>query len=445
MNDSENIVVLCNLDYGNDKILDTATDIFLAKLGSTISLKSELCYHYERIDNALLIPIETNYKEIKLNKSTLIEKKLNQIIKLLENIDFLGWGVKEKYALNLLQLLSGQTSFLRVMYEEFHHDITFNLQKFPDTTAYETKLSDGSIIKQIVSPFIDDWGIYIDHSKKFSDFTLDYNCLHLFEHLAVPWEENEHYIFTNGFTNIVGICICALITDSKSSCIKGTNEYLSWHKKFRSNFDSFKSKIEREVVRTNYETIDGSSITAFGKNFTGIYSKDYKYDILKYYASQPFTIMLVVPEFIKWNNFIDLPACKSIKKPEPTTLTQIPYTYFTEKEENKYTILPSNLKQYFDKLELKKIEDQRKKEKLDVAYPQKYIGNYLEGVDCILVPMFEEKVKSANTLLRQLFVTPTKDIPKFLHANPLPYKNYGLYMLDRNLENKGAYLVHFEN
>ena len=277
--------------YTNNKIVLHEFKNLASKLGSIITLQSKLCYHFELQDDGILIPIELNFTEINVDKSKLIKDKYNELVNILRHVDVSNWSRRDKYTVSLLHTLYKGTSFVKVIYNELHTDIIFDLDKLPKTTGYEKTFKDKTIVKQIVSPLIGDWGIYIDHSKTYEDFTLDYNTLHLFEHLAVPWKDHVDYIYQNGVTNIVGVCICELITSNKKACIKGINEYIDWHNDFRHNIQKYKDKIEHETIRTNYETINQNSINIFGKSFTGIYSKDYNMDILEYYASLPFKIL----------------------------------------------------------------------------------------------------------------------------------------------------------
>lgn len=432
------LTILPTVRTGENKIIDKAYDMLFAKLAHCITLNTTLCYHYDISDHKLTIPIEINFKEIKISTEKLITDKYFQLIKFLEGLEIKKWAPKDKYAINLLNSLVESGSIIKVKNGNTVHEIIFDEGQFEEITAIEHKFKDGTTIKQIISPFVDDWGIYIDHSKTYEDFTLDYNVLHLFEHLAVPWKDDPSYIFQNGVTNVVGICFCALITSTKQSCIKGLNEYIEWHNKFRADINQFKKKIELEVIRTNYETLDGNSINSFGKSFSSIYNNDYRFDILKYYASMPFTIILVVPEKIDWKAIHEMKVAQNVERPKPKSINRIPYTYFANKESEPFTILPSSEKKRFNDSRVKETD----KHKIPtVMKNQKYYGNYVEGVDCILVPLFPTDLSDSNMMIRQISITPIEELPKFIAKNPLPFKNYGLYMLDRSGKNEVAYLI----
>lgn len=432
------LVILPTVRIGENKIVDHAYHILFAKIAHCITLNTTLCYHYELCEDRLIIPIEINFKEINIPANKLIADKYFQLIHFLEKLEIKKWAPKDKYAINLLNSLVESGSIIKIKNGETIHEIIFDEGQFENVEAIEYKFKDGTAIKQIISPFVDDWGIYIDHSKKYEDFTLDYNGLHLFEHLAVPWKDSPEYIFQNGVTNVVGICFCALITSTKRSCIKGLNEYIDWHNKFRTDIDMFKKKIELEVIRTNYETLGSSGINSFGKSFSSIYDNDYRIDILKYYASQPFTIVLVVPEKIDWKLIHDLKPSRKIPRPKPKSISRIPYTYFFNKEEEPFTILPSSEKKRFNK---PKIRNTGNTKLPNIMKGVKYCGNYVEGVDCILIPLFPVDISDSNMMIRQISITPIEELPKFIARNPLPFKNYGLYMLDRSRKNEVAYLI----
>lgn len=436
--DEFSLLIVPTIRTGLNKIIDHAYDMVFAKLAHLITLNTTLCYHYTLEHHKLIIPIEINFKEIKIPKDKLITDKYFQLIKFLESIEIKKWAPKDKYAINLLNSLVESGSIIKVKQGNTSHEIIFNEGQFESVEASEHKFKDGTTIKQIVSPFVDDWGIYIDHSKKYEDFTLDYNVLHLFEHLAVPWKDEPEYVFQNGVTNVVGICFCTLITSTKKAFIKGINEYIDWHNKFRSNIDQFKKKIELEVIRTNYETLDGNSVNSFGKSFSSIYDNDYRLDILKYYASMPFTIIFVIPEKIDWKLIHELKPSPKVERPKPKRINKIPYTYFFNKELEPFTILSSSEKKRFND---PRISNDNESRLPNAMKTHKYYGNYVEGVDCILIPLFRVDLSDSNMMIRQISITPTEDLPKFIARNPLPFKNYGLYMLDRNGKNEVAYLI----
>lgn len=434
----DDIIIEPTFKVGKNKLIDKTLKSVFARLGHCITLNTTLCYHYECEDYQIRIPFEINFTEMSIDKTKLAVEKVDRLINYLETLEVNKWCARDKYALNILQQLNKDHTFLQVRYRDRIEIVGLPFYKIDPIKAEEKKMKDGTIIKQVISPFVSDWGIYVDHSKKYSDFTLDYNVLHLFEHLAVPWHECEEYIFMNGFTTVVGVCICSLITSSKKSCIKGINEYIKWHNEFRQNIDKFKDKIEQEVIRTNYETLSANHICAFGKSFSSIYDKNYRYDILKYYASQPFTIVLVVPEMIPWNSINELIPVKNVPKPKPTEIKRIPFTYFQNKEEEPYTILPSSEKKRFDNI---RTQPSELKNVPKLFNSTEYFGNYIEGVDCILVPLKYIDIRDNNMMIREISVLEAKSIPDYLKTHPLPYKNYGLYMLDRNSSNLVAYLI----
>lgn len=440
MSSSEfSLLILPTAKIGVNKIIDHAYRILFAKLAHCITLNTTLCYHYELTEHKLSIPIEINFKEINIPPNKLIADKYFQLIRFLEELEIKKWAPKDKYAINLLNCLVESGSIIKVKNGNTVHEIIFNEGQFETVDAIEHKFKDGTVVKQIISPFVDDWGIYIDHSKKYEDFTLDYNVLHLFEHLAVPWKDDPEYIFQNGVTNVVGICFCTLIASTKRSCIKAINEYIDWHNKFRTDINHFKKKIELEVIRTNYETLDSNGINSFGKSFSSIYDNDYRIDILKYYASQAFTIILVVPEKIDWKSMHELKPSQKIKKPTPKSINRIPYTYFFNKESEPFTILPSSEKKRFNSSRIKIVDSGKKFS--NIARDNNYYENYVEGVDCILIPLFHVDISDSNMMIRQISITPIENLPKFIARNPLPFKNYGLYMLDRRGKNEVAYLI----
>ncbi len=436
---NDDIIIDSIITPGKNKIIDKALKGIFSKIGHCITLNTKLCYHYELDDYRIIIPFEINFLEKGKDRTKIAVDKVNELVRYLENMDLNKiWNTKDKYYLNIIRHFYGQKDFIRVQYQERIEIISLPFYKINKIEAYEKKMPDGTVIKQIVSPFMSDYGIYIDHSKKFEDFSIDYNVLHLFEHLAVPWKEQEEYIYMNGFTTVVGICICSVITSTLKSCTRALNEYIDWHNDFRKNIDKYKKKIELEAVRANYETIDRNSITAFGKSFSSIYKRDYRMDILKYYASLPFTIILVVPQRIDWKLVKDLKPCEKVKRPSPTEISRIPLTYFESKMTDSYTILPISEAKRFDKIRVASYEEETP---APFMSDQEYTGNYIEGVDCILVPIEFIDIRDSNTLIRQISKTPISEIPEFLITHPLPLKNYGLYVLDRNISNMAVYLM----
>lgn len=429
----EILISLNNKKLGN-KIIHKCIDNVLHKFTASISLNTKLGYHLYVENSIIHIPFEININEINESKSQLRKHKLQELIEYLENYDFSNWSIREKYCLNILYLAFQDENILKVEFENIKKNIKFkNFMKYK--IRIEEKIQeDKTKIRQIINPLSSDFGIFIDHSKPFELFTLDYNILHLFEHLAVPWKDKSEYIYQNGFTNVVGNCYCCLITSTKETCIKGLNEYIDWHNKFRKSIHSFDEKIKLEIIRTHYESLEFANIQSFGKPFSGIYDNDYHYDILSYFASLSFKILIITPEFIPWEKIHNLRKSEKIEKPNPTKLEQIPLTYFLNKEIDNYVILPIKEKEKMDKKITQNYSNK-------IFKPITEQGNYIEGVDCILVPLNDYPVKDCNILLKDLFDKSKIELEKSFENITLPLTNIGLMELDREFKKEGVFMV----
>ena len=122
------------------------------------------------INASLNIPIEKNSEE-EFNSTTLLINRIKSIRNLLNSIDFTKEKKENQYVLNCLSILnipiSCRLSYSDSIYENF---ILYNPIKH-DNKIYENEFGNGCLIRQIVNPTISDYGMYVNISKPYNEYT----------------------------------------------------------------------------------------------------------------------------------------------------------------------------------------------------------------------------------------------------------------------------------
>lgn len=187
--------------------------------------------------------------------------------------------------------------------------IDYNITIEEKTKIYEIKLEDGTIIRNIVDPFVLDYGLYINLSVPFKDMNYAWNSLHLYEHMMTyAWKNlsEKHRSDMNGGTMIHGLCYIYNIHSTLESLLDHFDNYLKFHLKTRTKegWNDLKDGIETEIERTISETIDERSLTNMGRSDTYAFTKGYDTEIFRYYSNKPFTVLLITPVKINVKKYV---------------------------------------------------------------------------------------------------------------------------------------------
>jgi hypothetical protein len=146
----------------------------------------------------LEIPIEKNAND-ELDSSKVLSNRFKAIRTLLNNIDFTKENKFYQYIFNSLNILKipieCQLWYSDMNFENFELLNPINVKN----EVFETDCGNGCIIRQIINPYISDYGLFANISKPYKEFTsYGYNYLHLYEHMMCSWAFNlskENVVF----------------------------------------------------------------------------------------------------------------------------------------------------------------------------------------------------------------------------------------------------------
>jgi hypothetical protein len=130
----------------------------------------------------------------------------------------------------------------------------------------QTILKDGSKLKEIVDPFVNDYGVYINLSVPFSEMDYGYNYLHFYEHMMTyAWknESQQNMLELNGATTCHGLCYVYNIHSNQDSMEQYLKSYLEFHMKTRNDEywnNELLEGLKRELERTMSETLLDKSV-----------------------------------------------------------------------------------------------------------------------------------------------------------------------------------------
>ena len=176
------------------------------------------------------------------NKSMILFSKRREIIK--STINSINWNIQPV-----------KIKWIMKYFKSINLKITLNITDKLDTSNYSetidvinnviddtkikiTKLDDGSIIKQLIMPDCQDYGIYFNISQPFDEMGFGYNYLHLFEHImCIPWGKISvsDLILMNGSTFFNGLSYVYAMTRTKKSLKMYFNEIINHYINLRND------------------------------------------------------------------------------------------------------------------------------------------------------------------------------------------------------------------
>ena len=383
------------------------------------------------INASLNIPIEKNSEE-EFNSTTLLINRLKSVRDLLNSIDFTKEKKENQYVLNCLSILnipiSCRLSYSDSIYENF---ILYNPIKH-DNEIYENEFGNGCLIRQIVNPTISDYGMYINISKPYNEYTrYGYDYLHLYEHMMCVWSfklSNEHVIETNGTTYYNGIANVYQILDSADVLKERVETFIRFYLSTRKSdtWIKLQDDLVKQIKRTNSETRTDRNLNNPGRCDGGSYSYDYNTEVFRYWSNMPFKICVVVPEKI---DFSDLSF-----NTEPVNMIK--------PKCRKYEYISINAlknKNFLIKLSFEQFEELRKK------HPKKYNEIMKKagiGVDTITYCDYCDMSDCNNVLDNIVLGTNSLDsLKKVMKKSILPISNRYLSEIDLKYYNFNTVLM----
>jgi hypothetical protein len=207
------------------------------------------------------------------------------------------------------------------------------------TLSYQTIekhiFSDGSIIRYLRDPYLENYGIFQNLSINFDEMGMGYNCLHLYEHLTTKcWKNlsNTDIVEFNGSTYPVGLCFIYTIHSTESSLKKYASALIQFS--VNSRDEDFWSNImtddiKLETLRTISETRSEKTLASMGRSDHSAYDFNYNTKIFEYWSNKPFDILIATPntEFeVKYDaieSFISQHKLRQLSRP-PNVQFSIP-------------------------------------------------------------------------------------------------------------------------
>jgi hypothetical protein len=238
--------------------------------------------------------------------------------------------------------------------------------------------SDGSIIRYLRDPYLENYGIFQNLSVKFDEMGMSYNGLHLYEHLATKcWKDlpNTNLIEFNGSTYPVGLCFIYTIHSLEDSLKLYINALIKFTLNSRDeNFwdNIMKEDIKLETLRTISETRNEKTLASMGRSDHSAYDFKYNTKIFEYWSNKPFDILIATPNLdfsVKIDaieSAISQHKMREIKRPENIKFSTPIYDAF------KF--------HYLSKEYTKRVDEKEIKNNSLTCKPQ-----YFYGIDCVMV------------------------------------------------------------
>lgn len=361
-----------------------------------------------------------------------IESNEDLVIKTIDTISNYiknrNWELDNKHYLwlwrTLYQLKYKPTSYIK--YEDYKQKIEWGISdeiinKY-SIKVRQTKLNDGTTLKEIVDPLVNDFGLYINLSVPFSDMDYGYNYLHYYEHIMTyAWKNlSQHNLLElNGGTTCNAICYVYNIHSDKKSMEEYLKKYIEFH--LDSRKESFwnsdiVSGLKMELERTTSETLLEKSLTQMAK--TDPYSQhEYNTKIFHHYSNKPFEIIVYSPQETNAKKICKVLFDKREIETTKTTPSKIKFNYYPihvlrDKRDRNYLILKSN-----------------PNENLNTVYG---VDNYIKA---------DSSVSELNTTLLKLILKSGQDLKTCLISEPTPYSNLNINFTSTSLSDVGGYFM----
>ena len=435
------IKISCNKDISKISRYDRELLTYLlAYLNCEISAQTVVNYHSFPIkDYTITIPIYVNTDdEAKMKPATLISYRLQTIKNFMRNYQ---WEKERKTILWVVHALYRRnidiSKCLTIRVELPNNEILkrYNITKdfvssFPTKPEHlqvskfiiksadikRITLADGSMITQLINPYANDYGFFVNLSVPYDEMGMSYNALHLYEHLLCkPWKdlEQQDVKFINGSTGPAGISFVYNVHSSLESLQKYFNASLQWAFKSRNNrfWDNQQEDIKKETSRTISETRTERTLTSFGRSDYHAFNGGYDLSIFKYWSNKPFDFLIITPQEVQMNILSMNEMCKkypinNVERPKNIILSNIPIEVMDMKNE---------IGKHSMKIETKDI--------IKAFLTGKFMERAYYGVDCAIVFEQYDKIDSNTFLYLLLYLNrycKESELKEFIQSRILP-------------------------
>lgn len=309
--DTYNYSLIIKNRYYNDKrslVEKEAIRALMLIIKQTIQARTNLCYYatFNEKDCSILIPIDVlDNKDVDVYHK-LIKKKLGTLKNYLErDIDWEKLNDEFKVVISALSLYRFDYShMLYVISSSFKNRIDIELK--PPTikkTVIRTYKFGNDTFVEVINPYISQSLIDFDFSTPYSEMSILYNALHVYEHImCIPWGDlepikNERLKYMNGFTASIGVCHVFAMCENYDTFEKYFKAECKWL--FASRSEKFWSKnskpIEMQITRTISETRNEPQFVSFARSPGCAYDFDYNIKLFRYWSNRPVNCLLVHP------------------------------------------------------------------------------------------------------------------------------------------------------
>lgn len=314
-----------------------------------------------------------------------------------------------------------------IQYEDFKEKVEWGISddviKKYEIKIRETLMKDGSKLKEILDPLINDYGLYINLSVPFSDMDYGYNYLHFYEHIMTyAWKplSQQNVLELNGGTTCNAICYIYNIHSNQESAEEYLSKYLTFHLDSRNNEfwnGDIVEGLKTELERTTSETLMEKSLTQMAK--TDVYSQQgYNVKILQYYSNKPFEIIMYSPKITNAKKIceeafdkIEVKENSNNKTPKKIKFDYYPLHVLRDKKDRNYLVL---------------------KKKGEVKDGVMGVDNYIQS---------KSEINELNTTLLKVLLKGNTELKKCLITEPTPFSNLNINYTSTALSDVSGYFL----
>lgn len=309
--DTYNYSLIIKNRYFNDKrsrMEKEAIRAFMLILKHMIQARTNLCYlaNFNDKDSSILIPVDVldNTDVDVFHK--LIKKKLLTLKKYLEDeIDYEKLNDDFKVIVSALSLYKFDYSrMLYISSSSFKNRIDINLRvpTLKKMIIRRHQFGEDTFV-EVINPYISQSLMDFDFSVPYSEMSILYNALHVYEHImCIPWGEidpikNERLRYMNGFTASIGLCHVFALCENYDTFEKYLKTECNWLLASREEqfWTKNKKSIQMQITRTISETRNEPQFVSFARSPGCAYEFDYNIKLFRYWSNRPINCLLVHP------------------------------------------------------------------------------------------------------------------------------------------------------
>ena len=368
------------IEYNNNQPLTKYTKIllhkFLTLLNSHIGANTNLNYHINPVKEfKIQIPIYvyTN-DEKKMSSSDLVEKRVNTLINHLENLDWSKHtNLQEQWLIYSLKTVGIDitTDFLISTTTDptiGFQDLNQQPIKIKAPAIHQAKLkrityADGSTILYLSTPYLNDYGVFVNLSTTFDEMGMSFNALHLYEHLMTyAWKgiDFSKIKMMNGSTWPHSLCSVFVITGSLESMKTFAASFIKFYLESREagfwNKPENLEGLKLETQRTISETRTERTLSSLCRSDLHAYDFKYNTNIFEYWSQRPFDMLIAGPDSLEKlfmnkqtiDKFIKLHPSRKVKRPENVIYKTLPLDTIKMKQMKQFRVIAADKQEIRD-------------------------------------------------------------------------------------------------